>query len=128
MADYANALVGYQTYPHVDQRQRGLLAAELLARTARGEIRPVTCIAKRPMIANILGQATDREPMKELMGHARALERSPNVLSISVMGGFQYADVPCMGPSVIVVADGDRERARAAADELADRMWEVRDG
>jgi len=126
MAEYANALVGYQTYPHVDQRQRGLLAAELLARTVRGEIRPVTYIAKRPMIANILGQATDREPMRGLMAAAREAERRPGVLSVSVMGGFQYADVPCMGPSVIAVADGDSELARSTAEAIADRMWDVR--
>ena len=126
MAGYANALVGYQTYPHIDQRQRGLVAAELLARTVRGEIKPVTHIAKRPMIANILGQATDREPMKGLMAAARTAEQEAGVLSVSVMGGFQYADVPCMGPSVIAVADGARESARTVAEELADRMWEVR--
>jgi microcystin degradation protein MlrC len=126
MAEYANALVGYQTYPHVDQRQRGLLAAELLVRTVRGEIKPVTHIARRPMIANILGQATDREPMNGLMATAREAERRPGVLSVSVMGGFYYADVPCMGPSVIAVADGDPDRARSTAEELADRMWAVR--
>ena len=124
--EYANAIVGYQTYPHIDQRQRGLLAAELLTRTIRGEIRPVTHIAKRPMIANILGQATDREPMKGLMAAARGIERRTGILSASVMGGFYYADAPPMGPSVIAVADGDRELARSVAEELADRMWEVR--
>jgi microcystin degradation protein MlrC len=39
MAEAANILVGYQTYPHVDQRQRGLVAAELLVRAVRHEIR-----------------------------------------------------------------------------------------
>ena len=126
MAEYANALVGYQTYPHVDQRQRGILAAQLMDRTLRGEIKPVTHIARRPMIANILGQATDREPMKGLMAAAREAEKRPGVLSVSVMGGFQYADVPCMGPSVIAVADGDRKLAKSVAEELADRMWDVR--
>jgi microcystin degradation protein MlrC len=126
MADYANALIGYQTYPHVDQRQRGLIAAELLARAIRGEIKPVTHIAKRTMIANILGQATDREPMKGLMAAAREAERRPGVLSVSVMGGFQYADVPCMGPSVIAVADGDRDLARTTGEGLANRMWQFR--
>ena len=40
MAEYANVLIGYQTYPHIDQRQRGILVAELLTRAVRGEIRP----------------------------------------------------------------------------------------
>lgn len=128
MADHADALVGYQTYPHVDQRQRGRLAAEILVRTIRGEFKPVTYIAKRPMIANILGQATEREPMRTLMAEAREGERQAGMLSMSVMGGFYYADVPAMGPSVIAVADGDRGRARDAAEKIADRMWQVREG
>ena len=126
MADFADIVAGYQTYPHIDQRQRGLLAAKLLTQAIRKEIRPVCHIARRPMIANILGQATDREPMKGLMAAAREAERRPGVLSLSVMGGFAYADVPNMGPSVIAVADTDRELAWSAAEELADRMWEVR--
>jgi microcystin degradation protein MlrC len=128
MAEYANAIVGYQTYPHIDQRQRGLLAAELIGRTIRGEIEPVTHIAKRPMIANILGQDTNREPMKSLMAAAREADKRPGILSTSVMGGFYYADVPAIGPSVIAVADGDRELAKATAEELADRMWQERHG
>ncbi len=126
LADHANVLVGYQTYPHIDQRPRGLLTAELLTRAIRREIQPVCHVAKRPMIANILGQATDREPMKGLMALAREVERRPGLLSTSVMGGFYYADVPAMGPSVLIVADGSRELARDAAEELADRMWSVR--
>src|SRR5205085_2694349 len=61
-----------------------------------------------------------------LMAAAREAGRRPGVLSVSVMGGFQYADVPCMGPSVIAVADGMRYMAETTAEALADRMWEVR--
>jgi microcystin degradation protein MlrC len=127
MAETANILVGYQTYPHIDQRQRGLLAAELLTRTIKGEIRPVSFVAKPPLIINLLGQATDRDPMKQLMDMARAEEKKPGMLSISVMAGFPYADVPEMGPSIIAVADGNRDKARQAADEIASAMWAVRE-
>jgi microcystin degradation protein MlrC len=127
MADHADILVGYQTYPHIDQRPRGLLAAELLTRTVRGEVRPVTRVAKPPMILNLLGQDTSREPMKSLLAKARAVETRPGVLSASLMAGFPYADVPDMGPSVIVVADHDVELATAVADELATEMWSVRE-
>lgn len=127
MAETANALVGYQTYPHVDQRQRGLVAAEILTRAVRGEVRPVSYVAKPPMLLNLLGQDTAREPMAGLMRLAREIETRPGVLSVSLMAGFPYADVPDMGASVIVVADGDRAKARAAATELADAMWQVRE-
>ncbi|HEY1192326.1 MAG TPA: M81 family metallopeptidase [Gemmata sp.] len=127
MADTATALVGYQTYPHIDQRQRGLIAGGLVARAVKGEIRPVCHVAKPPMLLNLLGQDTAREPMSGLMRMARAMEQQPGILSVSLMAGFPYADVPEMGASVIVVADGSRDRARAAADELATAMWSVRE-
>ncbi len=127
MAETANILVGYQTYPHIDQRERGLLAAELLTRSIKGEVRPVSFVAKPPMLINLLGQATDRSPMSDLLKMAREVEKEPGVLSISVMAGFAYADVPEMGVSIIAVADGDRAVAERAATKIADRMWEVRE-
>ena len=127
MADTANALVGYQTYPHVDQRQRGLVAAELVSRAVKGEVRPVCHVAKPSLLINLLGQDTSREPMADLMRQAREVEKRPGILSVSLMAGFPYADVPEMGASVIVVADGDGAKAKAAADELASAMWAVRE-
>lgn len=127
MAEYANILVGYQTYPHIDQRARGLLAAELLTRTVKGEVRAVSRVAKPPMILNLLGQDTAREPMKTLMAKARTVEKRPGVLSVSLMAGFPYADVPEMGPAVIAVTNGDNELAARVAAELAAEMWAVRE-
>jgi microcystin degradation protein MlrC len=127
MADLADGLVGYQTYPHVDQRECGLKAAGLMARTVREEVRPVVSVVKPAMVINILGQETDREPMKSLMSRARQLERQPGILSVSIMAGFPYADVPDMGPAVIVVFDGDESQARSVADGLGAEMWKSRD-
>jgi microcystin degradation protein MlrC len=126
MAGYADALVGYQTYPHTDQRQVGLAAAGLMARTIRKEVRPRTAVARPPMVLNLLGQETDREPMRSLMALARQVERRPGLLSVSLMAGFPYADTLAMGPSVIAVSDGDRAIAHNVAEELAGRMWAVR--
>jgi microcystin degradation protein MlrC len=128
MAEHADALIGYQTYPHVDQHKIGLIAADLMVRTVRKEIRPRTAVAQPPMILNLLGQETDREPMRSLLARAREAEQRPGLLSVSLMAGFPYADVPKMGPSVIAVADGDGNRALAqdVADELSGRMWEAR--
>lgn len=126
MAEHADALVGYRTYPHIDQRERGLEAAGLMARAVLGEIRPVVALARPPMILNLLGQETGREPIRSLMARAREAERRPGLLSVSLMAGFPYADVPDMGPAVIAVADADPAAAQAVADELAGLMWEAR--
>ncbi|MBA4187882.1 MAG: MlrC domain protein [Planctomycetaceae bacterium] len=127
MADYANIIVGYQTYPHVDQRQRGVVAGELLARAVKKEIRPVSVAVSLPLFINLLGQDTARVPMTTLMESARAAEKRLGVLSVSIMAGFPYADVPDAGASVIVVADGNAQLAKAVADELAAAMWAVRE-
>jgi microcystin degradation protein MlrC len=127
LAETANVLVGYQTYPHVDQRQRGLTAAELLTRAVKGQIHPVCHVAKPPMLLNLLGQDTAREPMAGLMRQARAAEGLPGVLSVSLMAGFPYADVPDMGASVIAVTDADRGAAKNVAEELAGAMWAARE-
>jgi microcystin degradation protein MlrC len=121
------AAVAYRTCPHVDQRACGRRAARLLARTLRGEVRPVTALARPPLIVNIMAHDTSLEPLKGLMDEARALEDRPGILAASLLPGFAYADVPQMGPSIVVVADGDRALARREADHLAGRLWEARE-
>jgi microcystin degradation protein MlrC len=61
------------------------------------------------------------------MAAARELEGQPGVLAASLLPGFAYADVPQMGPSVVVVADGDPALARREAAGLAARLWAARD-
>jgi microcystin degradation protein MlrC len=126
MANLASALVGYQTYPHMDQRSCGLKAAELLARTVRGEIQPVIAIVKPPLVINLLGQETGHAPMNLLMKVARARESQPGLLSISLMAGFPYADVPAIGSSVIAIADGNAALAAEVAKELGQQLWAAR--
>src|SRR5205823_15084538 len=54
-------------------------------------------------------------------------EARRGILSITLATGFQWADVPHMGPSVIVVADGDKQQARTTADEIGDWVWARRE-
>jgi microcystin degradation protein MlrC len=122
------ALVSYQQNPHLDTKQRGRRAASIMARTLRGEVRPVQVIVKPPMVYNIIFQNTYAEPLLPITRASMELEQSnPKVLAASVIGGYQYADVPWMGPSVIVVTDGDEELARREAQRLGDLLWNTRD-
>jgi microcystin degradation protein MlrC len=123
MAVAACALVGYRTYPHVDQRVRGRHAAQLAFRAAQRAIHPVQAIAKLPMLIPILAQETRREPMRRLIDHLRVLDEEPAVLDASLFAGFAYADVQAAGATCVVVADGDRARAKALASGFADRVW-----
>jgi microcystin degradation protein MlrC len=61
------------------------------------------------------------------MAVARALESKPGILAASLLPGFPYADVPQMGPAVVVVADGDAGLARREAEDLAGQLWAARE-
>lgn len=123
----ANALVVYKTTPHIDQRERGLQAAEILVKTIRKEVKPVTAFRKPKVLFNIAFHNTSLPPMQPIMQAAIDLEKEPGILAASIAAGYQYADVPEMGPSIIVVADGDQELAERGAQRIADLMWEARD-
>ena len=125
--DNCHAAVAYRTCPHVDQRECGRRAASLLVRALRGEIRPRQALAKPPVIVNIMVHDTSSEPLKSFMDEARALERQPGILAVSLLPGFPYADVPQMGPSIIVVADGNADLARREADGFGKSLWESRE-
>jgi microcystin degradation protein MlrC len=126
MAHLTTALITYQQNPHVDTKQRGARAASILTRTLRGEVMPVQAIAKPPMIWNIVYQNTNAEPLLSVTRDSMQLEQRPDILAASVSGGYQYADVPYVGPSTVVVADGARETAAAEAERLANELWRRR--
>jgi microcystin degradation protein MlrC len=99
-----------------------------MARTLRGEVKPVQGIVKPPMVYNIIFQNTYAEPFLSVTQASMELERTnPKVLAASVMGGYQYGDVPYMGPSAIVVTDGDRDLAEREARRLSEMLWATRD-
>jgi microcystin degradation protein MlrC len=127
LIELSDAAVAYRTNPHVDQRECGRRAAVILRRLLRGEARPRQALAKPPVIVNIMAHDTSEEPLRSLLAEAKALEGQPGILAVSLLPGFAYADVPQMGPAVVVVADGDAGRARREADRLADRLWRERE-
>ena len=41
--------------------------------------------------------------------------------------GFPFADIECMGVTVIVVTDDDQELAQTMVDRLAQKLWSLRE-
>jgi microcystin degradation protein MlrC len=121
------AAVAYRTCPHVDQWKCGLWAAVLIQRILRGELRPCMALAKPPLIVNIMAHDTSEEPLASFLLDLAEVEYQPGFACVRFLPGFAYADVPHMGPSVLVVRDGDEALARREADRLADRVWQMRD-
>lgn len=127
MCAQAQIIVSYRTYPHVDMRRTGAQAADLLHRTMAGEIRPVTLRATLPMLGESSGGRTDRGPMLQWLADARAYEATePDAFAVSLNAGFSHADLPEMGPTVLITCQGALARHQAFADDLASAMWEAR--
>src|SRR5271157_3200317 len=128
MADNANALIAFRTYPHIDMYERAWQGAELLERAMRGEIRPRTVIARRPMLYGLDHGRTQHGPMAELIARGEALEQNGEALVVSICAGFSHANIHDVGPSATVTVDGGNSpQGQAIAEEFMDYAWETRD-
>ena len=125
--DAATAIIGFDTYPHVDMAERGREAADLIVRTIRGEIHPKMAFRSIPLFWSTPTQVTALPPMNEVMRRVHELETRPGVLSVTLATGFPWADVPDVGASVIAVVDRDASLATTTAEELSSWIWDHRE-
>ncbi len=127
MAELADILVSYRTYPHVDQYEIATEAAELLARSLAGEIAPGCTVARGAMLDGAdHGRTTAPGPMTEVLESAAGFRKEPGVLSISINAGFPWADIPFAGPTAVVVGDGQSPRYGEIAKALIQEIWDKR--
>jgi microcystin degradation protein MlrC len=124
MVDKIDAFIGYRTNPHLDMRERGEEAAdvlrELLAGTRTERVR-----IRLPIVPPTVTLLTAAGPYAEMiqLGQRR---KGPEIMNVSVMGGFAYADTAKNGLSVIVTGRGDRREAASLAREIAKYGWDQR--
>jgi microcystin degradation protein MlrC len=128
MVKACDALLAYKTNPHLDQKERGIKAASLLLDSLESHQRLYTGFASLPMSINIERQAT-AEPQGVLLHQweARWYERESNLVDVSWVYGFPYADVQEMGASVLTLVWDDPEQANSIAEELAKLWWTRRE-
>ncbi len=127
MVDAADGLVAYNQNPHLDTYERGLEATALLHRILEDGAVPTHAFRHLPLLLNALTTGTDREPLKAIHKAAQAARSDARVLSISIMGGFAYSDVPDAGVSVLVTTNNDLPLAQRLLKTLTDIAWENRE-
>jgi microcystin degradation protein MlrC len=100
----------------------------LLLRALRNEIRPVAARASLPLLLTAFNASTLVDgPFSRLTSQARRAEEQPGVVSASVFLVGSYIDVPEMGSSAVIVADGDSALAEREATALAEAFWAARE-
>ncbi|HVP08264.1 MAG TPA: M81 family metallopeptidase [Burkholderiales bacterium] len=115
MVEYADALIAYRTYPHVDRVETGQYAARAMAELlARGRPKG-RALRKAPFLIPLNGQCTLVDPSKRVVGLSKVAEG--DVLTLSYLAGFPPSDLEWCGPAVIAHA-WTQEAADRAADEM----------
>jgi microcystin degradation protein MlrC len=116
MVEHADALLGYLTYPHVDQADTGRRAARALE-TLHARGRPSgRAYRAMPFLIPLHAQCTDIDPSRAVVQKAQSLEGG-DVLNVSYLAGFPPSDLYASGPTVSVHA-----YSQAAADAAADTL------
>jgi microcystin degradation protein MlrC len=123
MLEHPTALIPFDTYPHVDNAERGREAIDLAARTVAGKIEPVMVSRKLPVLPDGPRQFSEAEPTRSIMALVHEIEARPEVLTAGVCFAFPWADCPFPGMTVTVVTDGDAQLASSYAQELSDYIW-----
>lgn len=127
MVDHADAIIGYQHYPHDDTFETGMRSAGLLVRMVRDGLRPEMAVRKIAAIFSPFMQGT-REPgaMRDLFCRARAREATGDLVAASYFSAQPWLDVPDVGFTAVCIGSGRPGRAEELADEMVRAVWECR--
>ena len=124
MASNADVLVGYHTFPHVDQVECGQRAAKVLATLLQTGSRPQVSVWKIPMIVNTDGRTTDRGVLSDLWKRIVAAEQASDVFSVGLYMAQPWFDVPNLGWTLYQAYLG--ERAPLDPEAVSRTCWDTR--
>lgn len=123
---YANFSLAEKYFPHYDSFMQGERAARVLIRAARGDYRSTTATRRPGIISPTVMQWTGQSPWSNVIQRALTWEaREPDVY-VSVFFGFPWSDVPDVGATVQVMANGNQALADEIADDMSAYMWRMR--
>lgn len=126
MVQFATAMVGYRTYPHIDMAATGKRAIDLLDRLLREKRRLFYAYRQIDFLIPLVWQCTSIEPAKSIFDLVADIEvgnRMPEskIVSITHTPGFPPADIEHCGPSLVVYGY-DRNAVEMAADTLEQKI------
>jgi microcystin degradation protein MlrC len=121
MVQTIDVFIGYRTNPHLDMRERGAEAAAAV-REMLGGVKPQRAFIRLPIVPPTVTMLTAAGPYAEMidLGQRRM---TPEIMNVSVMGGFAFADTAKNGLTVVVTARHDRRAAETLAREIAELGW-----
>ena len=120
----SDALIGFRTYPHIDQGDTGRRAADLMNELLSNN-RPLgTVLKKLNMIIPAETMGTSDQPLFQIRELADSLIDG-EILDISLFPVQPWIDVSEVGFGITVVHSGNAERANECAEIIRRALWKI---
>src|SRR5580658_4591264 len=127
MVTSIDAFIGYRTNPHLDMRERGEEAAQAIREMLAGT-KTERAFIRLPIVPPTVTMLTAAGPYADIIDYGQT-KIGPEIMNVSVMGGFAFSDTAKNGLTVVVTARRDRRNSRAAeavARDIAQFGWDNR--
>src|SRR5439155_14726537 len=121
MVRSVDVFIGYRTNPHLDMRERGAEAAAAVREMLAG-MKPQRAFIRLPVVPPTVTMLTAAGPYAEMIDFGQR-RMTPEIMNVSVMGGFAFADTAKNGLTVVVTARRDRQAAEKLALKIAELGW-----
>jgi microcystin degradation protein MlrC len=120
----SDALIGFRTYPHIDQGDTGRRAADLMNELLSNNRRLGTVLKKLNMIIPAETMGTSDQPLLQIRELADSLI-DDEILDISLFPVQPWIDVSEVGFGITVVHSGNVERANECAEIIRRALWVI---
>lgn len=124
MMRYADIIISFKEYPHVDITDRARELYQLALKTKNKQCSPVMVAIDCHMIGLY---PTSTLVMRRFLNSMYKAEKLPDILSVSFIHGFPYGDVEEGGSKLLVISDADQNKALIIAEKLAEELYSIRD-
>ncbi|HML10577.1 MAG TPA: M81 family metallopeptidase [Stellaceae bacterium] len=122
-----DCFIGYRTNPHLDMRERGEEAAQAIREMLAGT-KTERALIRLPIVPPTVTMLTAAGPYADMIDFGQT-KIGPDIMNVSVMGGFAFSDTAKNGLAVVVTARRDRRNQSAAqivARDIAKFGWDNR--
>jgi microcystin degradation protein MlrC len=120
----SDALIGFRTYPHIDQGDTGRRAADLMNQLLTNNRKLGTTLKKLNMIIPAETMGTSDQPLLQIRELADSLI-DDEILDISLFPVQPWIDVSEVGFGITVVHSGNVERANECAEIVRKAVWDI---
>lgn len=124
IAKNADYISGFQRYPHLDQKETGMRAANCLIEAMNNK-GGKTAVAFVPQIASAHGYTTEKGSLLKLVTRAKELIEKGEIIDYTIFEVQPWLDVSKMATSVVVIAKDDK-KAKEIANDLIYENFAIR--